>query len=163
MSRSYLCLGLWGVGSLCYALTAFITYQYWLSPDDGSKSNSRPAPGVNSQLLDTPTYKQHNLVGSEPIWTIKLQHPLFEAPPVQDDPIRVEETRKLGIQLVGTAVDSSQKTAIFRLSSGDIQVKTVGESVGEAPTTAIVREINEGAVVVEYAKELIKLRVQTKD
>jgi len=60
MSRSYLCLGLWGVGSLCYALTAFLAYQYWLSPDDGLKSNSRPVLGVNSQLLDTPTYKQHN-------------------------------------------------------------------------------------------------------
>ncbi len=163
MSRSYLCLGLWIVGSLCYALTAFITYQVWLSPDEGSKSNSRPTSSVNSQLSDTPTYQQHNLVGSEPIWTIKLQLPLFESPPVQDNPNLVKRPRKLGIRLVGTAVDSSQTTAIFRLPSGGIQVKTVGESVGKAPDTAIVREIKEGTVVVEYAKELIELRVQAKD
>lgn len=163
MSRRYLCLGLWSAGTLCYVLAASIIYQFWLSPDDGSKSIFLPTPSANSQLPDTLTYEQHNLVGSETIWTMKLQLPLFEAPLTQDRTKRINKPRTLGILLLGTAVDSSQKSAIFSLPNGIIQVRKVGESVGKSPNTAIVREIKEGAVVVEYAKELVTLRVQTKD
>ena len=165
MSQRTFCVGLWGAGALCYGVAAAVLLQFWLFSEEGSGSNFQPLKGTSSGPTDSPTYDKLQLIDSDPFWTAQLQRPLVDAPPPTITPVKtqpIQTARKMGFKLLGTAVESSRKTAIFQLTGGLIQVRTVGEEVGKSHNTAIVRSIKEGTVVVEYAKKLVTLSVQSK-
>ena len=121
----------------------------------------------DSDQFDTKTFKIQNTVDNtsdatpglklrdlEPLWSLRLQQPLYDPPPVV-----VAEPKfvppPLGIRLLGTIVEPDNSQAILMAADGEIVFQRVGQTVGDATIESITAD----AITVTYYEEILTLNI----
>jgi len=94
-----------------------------------------------------------------PIWEIDLRRPLVDPPPPQKPPPPAPRLPPLRLQLVGTVQESGHSMALLANPQGVIEVKRVGELLGEGRAAAEVVAIQAEQVTVRYQNQDIQLRL----
>ncbi len=88
---------------------------------------------------------------------IALRHPLTDPPPPKPRPVAprvvapvLQPPPTLQLTLVGTIIESGKSLAIIADSSGDFDVKGVGESLELSPAGVSVKRIDSEQVELQY-------------
>jgi hypothetical protein len=84
------------------------------------------------------------------VWHTPLQRPVFDAPPPPPPEEVKPEPPRLKAQLLGTAVDRGQPTAMFKIPSGRFATLKVGDTFDNDPGTAAIVAIDGRQVTVRF-------------
>lgn len=91
-----------------------------------------------------------------PLWQRPLHGPLFDPPPVAPKPVAVVKPT-LAVRLVGTVMDEPNNSyGIFSVPGVGMKMARPGEKVAEA----LVTRIAEQSAEVEFAGEVITLKLE---
>jgi hypothetical protein len=107
-----------------------------------------------------PTLKQF-----EPFWKRQMRRPLFDPPP--NTPVASSATvqkppSSLGVRLLGTVTEPGRSVAMLMTTRGTIEIKAVGERLGDMPDGAEVVSVNTDRAVLRYHGETISLELESE-
>ncbi len=93
------------------------------------------------------------------VWHTPLQRPVFDAPPPPPPPEVKPDPPKLKAQLMATALDRGQPTAMFKIPSGKYVTLKVGDTFDNNPGTAKIVGIDGKQVMLQFEgfEEQIKI------
>lgn len=93
------------------------------------------------------------------VWSRPLRQPLFDPPPAA--PVVVKTTPPpLPAKLLGTIEESGQSKALFAMKGGSMEIRGVGEKLGEDASAAEIVSIEQERVVVKYHGQSITLTLE---
>jgi hypothetical protein len=124
-------------GLLLYILIALVNVK-----SSGSKSVRRPVLRDEKQKTKLPPIAEFATV-----WHTPLQRPIFDPPPptvIKPDP------PKLKAQLMATAVDRGEPTAMFKIPSGKYVTLKSGETFENEPGIARIIKIEGKQVTIQF-------------
>lgn len=84
------------------------------------------------------------------VWHTPLQRPVFDPPPPPPPPVIKPDPPKLKAQLMATAVDRGQPTAMFKIPSGRYVTLKTGETFDNSPGTAKIIRIEGKQVTMQF-------------
>lgn len=88
------------------------------------------------------------------IWEKPLRRSLSDSMPPPDRPTVVSNRfAPLNLQLLGTMVEPDQARALFATHRGELEVRRVGESIGNPPASAELLRIEPKAVRLRYRNQ----------
>lgn len=98
----------------------------------------------------------------EPYLDRQLRRPLVDPPPATTTPA-ASPTRpapQLQIRLVGTILEAGRSMAMLTTPAGSIEVRGIGETVGEPPADAEVLDIGLNKAVLRYRGQSVTLELE---
>ncbi|MDR3198683.1 MAG: hypothetical protein LBU34_12520 [Planctomycetaceae bacterium] len=84
------------------------------------------------------------------VWHIPLQRPVFDPPPPPPPTVIKPDPPKLKAQLMATAVDRGEPTAMFKIPSGKYVTLKSGETFENDPGTARIIKIEGKQVTIQF-------------
>lgn len=102
--------------------------------------SNRPEKSTESAPLDNPVSGSQdwaNLVDR------RLRPPLFDESVSEASAAPKVAPAQIPIQLVGTIIERGKSLGIFRVSGTDLQIRGIGEHLGEGPTAAEVVAVDQ--------------------
>lgn len=138
--------------AMAIAVVACIGWCF-IPPDISSQnpSQSRTAGITANPVEKTPPPPEEYAA----IYSRDLRKPVFDIKP--PDPIKVEPPKpKFKATLTGTVLEPGFTYALFRTSSGDDKLVSVGQSIEDAEVTAIESE----TVTLNFHGDVLKLTVK---
>jgi type II secretory pathway component PulC len=149
------CVGLWIAMALVTAWTVLGWETEMAVPDTPAIAAAHGEE--NSMKPAIPTLQQFATV-----WHKPLRRPLFDPPPAAAASAAVAVQAPLNIKLLGTAIEAEESLAIFAIPPGTVEVKRVGEAIGEGAARVQVREIQGQRVILERHGRPVTLEMDTK-
>ena len=90
------------------------------------------------------------------VMQVDLRRSLRDPPPLPPPALPVARPfPPLDIKLAGTIVEPGHSQAMIQLSDGSVQFKSIGDSAGDA----VIQQIEEGSVTVEFHGQIVNLTV----
>ncbi len=125
----------------------------FISSDVGAQNLSRS--GTAGTIASSANETQPPLEEYAVIYSRDLRKPVFDIKP--PDPIKVEPPKpKFKATLTGTVLEPGFTYALFRTSSGEDKLISVGQSIEDAEVTAIESE----TVTLNFHGDVLKLTVK---
>jgi len=114
-----------------------------------------PEDGINPRrgaISDSVTVKEDlpPIAAFAQVWHTPLQRPVFDVPPPPPPEEIKPEPPRLKAQLMGTAVDRGQPTAMFRIPSGRFATLKVGDTFDNDPGMATIVAIDGRQVTLQF-------------
>lgn len=145
----------WLVNGLLALTLAYVVVSLAATPLAGLDAQGLGASSrislASSQPAELPPLSHY-----APLWQRPLHGPLFDPPPVAPKPVVVVKPT-LAARLVGTVMDEPDNSyGIFSVPGVGMKMVRPGEKVAEA----LVKRITEQSVEVEFAGEVITLKLE---
>ncbi|MDR2437922.1 MAG: hypothetical protein LBE12_00945, partial [Planctomycetaceae bacterium] len=136
-------------GSLLWYLAAGLLLYVLIAPvnvkSGGSESVRRPVLRDEKQKTKLPPVAEFATV-----WHTLLQRPIFDPPPPPPPTVIKPDPPKLKAQLMATAVDRGEPTAMFKIPSGKYVTLKSGETFENDSGTARIIKIEGKQVTIQF-------------
>jgi hypothetical protein len=136
-------------GSLLWYLSAGLLLYVLIAPvnvkSGGSESVRRPVLRNEKQKTELPPIAEFATV-----WHAPLQRPIFDPPPPPPPTVIKPDPPKLKAQLMATAVDRGEPTAMLKIPSGKYVTLKSGDAFENDPGTARIIKIEGKQVTIQF-------------
>ena len=121
-----------------------------------SNGSKNPAAGAARPL---PSLKQF-----EAFWLRPLRRPLVDPPPAKpaEEQAMAPKRPPPNVRLLGIAVESGHSLAMFATPQGTVELKGIGDTLGETPNGPQVASIEDQKVVLRYLGETITVALENE-
>ena len=151
---------LWLTSALAFAAAVMVILAAAMLPFDSS--SDAPAQATSHPKFTAPATQPlfiQPLASFEPAWRVSLRRPLVEPPastlPAADAAAKPVE---LAVRLIGTIVDGQHPRGVFMTGLTKVELKSVGEKVGNAEVLAI----DDNSATLSYEGRTITLHREKK-
>jgi len=147
-------LGFTAIGLVLASVGVIVTACLWPYQQHCASNiqSVKPKPTPSSQVNTLPA-----LSTLANIWKLNLRRPIFDNPTARTAtaPTRKAASR-LSARLAGTVIESGHSIAMFVTKKGGIELKSIGEMVGNAK----ILSISKNGVTVEHNGTTIELSLE---
>lgn len=103
------------------------------------------------------------LASFESLWNLPTDRPPSSAPKPKPMTTADTITPVLSVQLVGTIIETGKSMGMFSNQTGGVEIRAVGENVGEGPMAAKILSVSAESAELQYQGKKVVLKMPKRE